>query len=37
MRKKPPVRTLMESQHVKGTKTLIKIAQHYFSQIFLTL
>ena len=27
----------MDSQHVKGTETLIKIAQHHFCQIFLTL
>ena len=37
MRKKPRVWTLIYSQHVKGTETLIKIAQHYFCQIFLTL
>ena len=37
MRKNPRVTTLMDSQHVKGTKTPIKIAQHYFSLIFLTL
>ena len=37
MRKKPRVRTLIDSQHDKGTETLIEIGQHYFSQIFLTL
>ena len=37
MRKKPCVRTLMDSQHVKGTETLFKISQHYFCQIFLIL
>ena len=36
-KKMPHVRTLIDSQHVKATETLIKIAQHYFSQIFLTL
>ena len=34
MRKKPRVRTLIDSQHDKGTETLIEIGQHYFSQIF---
>ena len=37
MRKKACVRKLMDSQHVKGSETLIKITQHYFCQIFLTL
>ena len=37
MRKKPRDRTLIDSQHDKGTETLIEIGQHYFSQIFLTL
>ena len=27
----------MDSQHVKGSQTLIKLTQHYFCQIFLTL
>ena len=37
MRKKGCVRRLMDSQHVKGSQTLIKVAQHYFCQIFLKL
>ena len=37
MRKKPRARTLIDSKYVKGTEPLIKIAQHYFCQIFLTL
>ena len=37
MRKEPRVWTLMDSQHVKWTETLIKISQHYFFWIFLTL
>ena len=37
MRKEPRVWTLMDSQHVKWTETLIKISQQYFFWIFLTL
>ena len=34
MPKKPRVRTLMDSQHVKGSKTLLKSARKYFCHIF---
>ena len=35
MPKKPRVRTLKESQHVKGSQTLLKYAQEYFCHIFV--
>ena len=34
MPKKPCVRTLLDSQHVKGSETLLKSARKYFCQIF---
>ena len=34
MPKKPCVRTLMESEHGKGSETLLKYAQEKFWQIF---
>ena len=34
MPKNPPVRTLMDSQHLKGTEKLLKSAQQYFCHIF---
>ena len=34
MPKKPRVRRLIDSQHVKGFATLIKIAWQYFCHIF---
>ena len=34
MEKKPRVRTLTDSQHVKGSETLHKSARKYFSHIF---
>ena len=37
MAKKPRVRTLMGSQHVKGFKTLLKSARQYFCHIFWSL
>ena len=37
MDKKPRVRTLMDSQHVKGSETLHKSARKYFSHIFWSL
>ena len=37
MPKKPLVRTLMDSQHVKGSERLLKSARHFFGQIFLSL
>ena len=37
MPKKPRVRTLMESQHVKGSETRLKSARQYFCQIFWSL
>ena len=37
MPKRLRVRLLMDSEHVKWTETLIKIEQHYFCQIVLTL
>ena len=33
MSKKPHVKTLMGSQHAKGSKTLLKSAQQYFRHI----
>ena len=37
MPKKPPVRTLRESQHVKVSETSQKSERQYFSHIFLSL
>ena len=37
MPKEPRVRTLMDSQHGKGSETLQKSARHYFCHIFLLL
>ena len=37
MPKKPPVRTLMNSEHVKVSKTLHKSAPQYFCHIFRSL
>ena len=37
MRKKPRVRTLMGSQHVKGYTTLLKSSRQYFCHIFWSL
>ena len=37
MPKKPRVRTLMDSQHVKGSERLLKSARQYFCDIFLSL
>ena len=37
MPKKPRVRTLMDSQHVKGSETLLKSAPQYFGDIFWSL
>ena len=37
MPKKLQVRTLMDSQHVKGKDTLLKSARQYFCYIFLSL
>ena len=37
MPKKPRVRTLMDSQHVKGSESLLKSARQEFSQIFWSL
>ena len=37
MPKKPCVRTLLGSQHVKGTKTLLKSSRQYFCHIFRSL
>ena len=37
MAKKLPVRTLMGSQHVKGSKTVLKSARKYFSHILWSL
>ena len=34
MQKKPSVRTLMDSQHVKVSERLLKSARQYFSHIF---
>ena len=37
MPKKPRVRTPMDSQHVKGSKRLLKYARQYVSHIFWSL
>ena len=37
MPKEPRIRTLMESQHVKGSETLLKSARHIFFEIFWSL
>ena len=37
MPKKPSLRTLMDSQHVKGSERLIKSARQYFFHIFWSL
>ena len=37
MPKKAPVRKLMDSQHVKVSKTLLKSAQEYFFHLFCSL
>ena len=37
MPQKPCVRTLMDSQHVKGSEILLKSARQYFGHIFLLL
>ena len=37
MPKKPCLRTITDSEHVKGSKTLQKSAWRYFSQIFWLL
>ena len=37
MGKKPSVRKIMESQHVKGSEKLLKSAQQYFFHLFLSL
>ena len=37
MPKKPRVRTVMDSQHVKGSEKLLKCARKYFCQIFWSL
>ena len=37
MPKKPRVRTLMDSQHVKGSETLLKYARQCFCDIFGSL
>ena len=37
MPKKPRVKTLMDSQHVKGSGRLIQSAQQYFCHIFWSL
>ena len=37
MPKKPSARTLMDSQHVKGSERLLKSAWQLFCQIFLSL
>ena len=34
MSKKPRVRTLVGSQHVKGSKTMLRSAQHIFVMFF---
>ena len=34
MPKKPRVRTLMDSQHVKESETLLKSARQYVSHVF---
>ena len=37
MLKKPSIRTLMDSEHVKGSETLLKSARKYFCAIFWSL
>ena len=37
MSKKPRVKTFMESQHVNGSKRLLKSARQYFRHIFSSL
>ena len=37
MSKKPRVKTLMDSQHVRGLETLHKSAMQYFGHIFWSL
>ena len=37
MSKKPRIRTLMDSQHVKRSEKLLKSAPQYFRDIFLLL
>ena len=37
MPKKPRVRTLMDSQQVKGSQTMLKYARQYLCQIFSSL
>ena len=37
MPQKPRVRTLIDSQQVKGSEKLLKSARHYFCHIFLSL
>ena len=37
MPKKPRVRTIMDSQQVKGSVRLLKSAQHFFGHIFWSL
>ena len=37
MHKKPRVRTLSYSQHVKRSETLLKLAWQYFREIFWSL
>ena len=37
MPKKPRVRTVMDSQHVKGSEKLLKCARQYFCHIFWLL
>ena len=37
MPQKPRVRTLIDSQHVKGSEKLLKSARQYFCHIFLSL
>ena len=34
MRKKPSVRTLIDSRHIKGWETLLKFTRQYFRYIF---
>ena len=37
MPKKPRVRTLMDSQHVKGSERLLKSSRQYFCHVFWSL
>ena len=37
MPKKPSVRTLIDSQHIKGSERLLKSARQYFCHIFWSL